>query len=194
MSAARNRGTAAETAVVGYLQETFWPYAERRALAGALDRGDITGTPGLCWEVKSTSGKFRLSEWVAETVVERANAKADYGILVIKPPGLGGRQVGRWFACLRGDEFDRLMGALAAEPQATVPMIKHGSPIAFSTATLRVAMATAATLAPSTIYVGTLRPPGTKEVPDQWFRVMTLECVTMLLHAAGYGTITPVGS
>lgn len=41
-------GTAAETAVVRYLAAHGFPAAERRALHGATDLGDITGTPGLC--------------------------------------------------------------------------------------------------------------------------------------------------
>ena len=45
-------GTAAETAVVRYLAAHGFPNAERRALHGATDLGDITGTPSLCWEVK----------------------------------------------------------------------------------------------------------------------------------------------
>ena len=45
-------GTAAETAVVRFLRDNGFPLAERRALHGSTDRGDITGTPGLVWEVK----------------------------------------------------------------------------------------------------------------------------------------------
>lgn len=45
-------GTAAETAVVRYLAAHGFPAAERRALHGATDLGDITGTPSLCWETE----------------------------------------------------------------------------------------------------------------------------------------------
>ena len=41
-------GTAAETAVVRYLAAHGFPAAERRALHGATDLGDITGTPRSC--------------------------------------------------------------------------------------------------------------------------------------------------
>jgi len=53
MSKAKAKGTSAETAVVKYLIDNGFPYAERRALNGALDLGDITGTPALAWEVKN---------------------------------------------------------------------------------------------------------------------------------------------
>ncbi|NAE18288.1 hypothetical protein, partial [Enterococcus hirae] len=48
----RDIGTAAETATVRYLRTAGFPHAERRALRGTHDCGDITGTPGLAWEVK----------------------------------------------------------------------------------------------------------------------------------------------
>jgi hypothetical protein len=47
MTRSKDKGTAAESLVVKYLQSTYWPHAERRALSGGLDKGDITGTPGL---------------------------------------------------------------------------------------------------------------------------------------------------
>jgi hypothetical protein len=43
MSKAKAKGTSAETAVVKFLIDNGFPYAERRALNGALDLGDITG-------------------------------------------------------------------------------------------------------------------------------------------------------
>ena len=47
-------GTAAETAVVRYLAAHGFPAAERRALHGATDLGDITGTPQIVWERATT--------------------------------------------------------------------------------------------------------------------------------------------
>lgn len=46
MSKSKAKGTAAESAVVKYLREQGWPSAERRALNGASDRGDIAGVVG----------------------------------------------------------------------------------------------------------------------------------------------------
>lgn len=80
-------GTAAETAVVRYLQANGWPSAERRALRGGSDAGDITGTPGVCWEVKArgrTVSDAQIADWLAETETERRNAGADVGVLVVR--------------------------------------------------------------------------------------------------------------
>lgn len=98
MSAARRKGTAAETAVTDYLRGT-WPHAERRALNGAKDRGDIAGIPGAVWEVKS-GARLALPEWMRETETERVNDGAAVGLLVIKPKGVGVTKVGEWPALL----------------------------------------------------------------------------------------------
>ena len=52
MSRSKDIGTRAEAAVVRYLCANGWANAERRALRGSADWGDVTGTPGLVWEVK----------------------------------------------------------------------------------------------------------------------------------------------
>lgn len=83
MSEARRKGTAFETAVVQYLQAHGFPYAERRALHGANDRGDITGIPGVVLELKATR-RIDVGEAVTETERERQNANAQYGITIIK--------------------------------------------------------------------------------------------------------------
>lgn len=82
-------GTDAERAVVRYLKANGWPHAERRALRGNDDAGDITGTPGLCWEVKSRNRQVtdtEIADWLAETDDERVNAGADLGVLVVRRP------------------------------------------------------------------------------------------------------------
>lgn len=85
----RDIGTAAETAVVRHLQTSGFPLAERRALHGAADLGDVTGTPGLVWEVKGgetakTASDGQIAAWLAETVCERANARAEHGFLIVQ--------------------------------------------------------------------------------------------------------------
>ncbi len=99
MSRSRAKGTSAETTVVNYLRLHGWPYAERRALAGAKDLGDITGTPGVCWEVKAGS-RLCIPEWMAQTETERVNSKSTLGVLVVKPKGLGTGNVNRWWAIM----------------------------------------------------------------------------------------------
>ncbi len=99
VGAARAKGTAAETAVVNYLRFQGWPYAERRALSGPNDKGDVTGTPDLVWEVKA-GNRLDVPGWLRETEVERVNARASYGILVVKPQGVGLGNVDRWWTVL----------------------------------------------------------------------------------------------
>lgn len=94
MSAARRKGTAAESAVADHLRAT-WPHVERRALNGAKDRGDIAGVPGVVVEVKS-GATIRIPEWMRETETERVNDGAALGLLVIKPKGVGTTRVADW--------------------------------------------------------------------------------------------------
>ena len=88
MSRNKQKGTAFETQIVRYLAEHGFPHAERRALAGVNDLGDITGTPGIVWECKNQK-TMNLAGWLDETMIETANANADYGILVAKRRGKG---------------------------------------------------------------------------------------------------------
>jgi len=70
MSAARAKGTAWETAIVGYLRGRGAPHAERRALNGSNDRGDIAGIPGLVIERGCVVNELELEiEDIARTVV-----------------------------------------------------------------------------------------------------------------------------
>lgn len=96
MGAARTKGTAAETAVAGYLARNGWPHAERRALFGSVDRGDITGTPGLCWEIKA-GARLDIPGWLRQLETETVNARAANGFLVVKPRGVGEANVHRWW-------------------------------------------------------------------------------------------------
>jgi hypothetical protein len=86
MSASKDRGTKWETNIVGYLRENGVPAAERRALAGTQDRGDIAGIPGVVIEAKSAT-RITLAEWVAEAEQERLNDNARYGIVWAKRAG-----------------------------------------------------------------------------------------------------------
>jgi len=96
MTAAKAKGTTAETAVALYLNTKGWQ-AERRALSGAKDKGDITGVPGVVFEVKSAA-RLCIPEWLRELDAEVANAHADTGLLVVKPKGVGFTRVGQWWA------------------------------------------------------------------------------------------------
>jgi hypothetical protein len=113
-------GTAAETAVVRYLQANGFAGAERRALRGGTDAGDITGCQGLAWEVKYRDrpvSDAQITAWVAETETERINAAADIGILVVRRPRAN---VAAWWAVIPLD-----VAAYLASPYDA---ISHGGP------------------------------------------------------------------
>lgn len=108
MSKAKQKGTAAESALVKYLAVNGFPNAERRALTGEFDQGDITGTPALAWEVKNHK-TYKFPEWLGEIRTETINAKADYGILVVKPNGVGFTNQGQWWAVMPVEEMVQLL-------------------------------------------------------------------------------------
>lgn len=125
MTRPKDIGTAAETAVVRFLRTAGFPHAERRALHGAVDLGDITGTPGVCWEVKGGDAARRASDgrvaaWLGETERERAAAAADVGVLVMQRAGVGPGNAGRWWAVA---PFFRLMPGSSWD--ATWPVRMH---------------------------------------------------------------------
>jgi Holliday junction resolvase len=111
MSKAKQKGTSAETALVRFLSGQGFPNAERRALGGGgfgEDLGDITGTPCLAWEVKNHKA-YHIPAWLKETETERVNAKADYGILAVKPNGVGLTNAGQWWAIMPMEAMVRLL-------------------------------------------------------------------------------------
>lgn len=187
----RMKGTSAESAVVKFLQDNGFPYAERRSLNGATDKGDISGCLGLCIEVKYAGAGLKIGPWLTETQQERVNAGADYGILVVKPPGLGDRNTAYWYAIMVGAEFDRLCNQALVNRLGTM-MVKAGEPTTFSAAALRSQLTAGVRpgeLAGFEVLALTLRPPGSKENPDAWYRVMTLEHMVRLVRAAGFGRL-----
>jgi len=100
------RGTAFETALVGWLQANGHPYAERRTLSGHNDRGDVAGIPGVVIEAKNCK-TIQLAAWVDELAVEMGNAGVDIGAVVIRRRGTS--DVGRSYAVMPLDVFNRLL-------------------------------------------------------------------------------------
>lgn len=88
MSRNKAKGTAFETLIVRYLQDHGFIHAERRALAGTNDLGDITGCGPLVFECKNHK-TLSFSEWLTEAETERVNASADYGVVIAKRRGKG---------------------------------------------------------------------------------------------------------
>lgn len=85
MSKAKAKGTAAETDVVKYLLSfpDHFPHAERRALAGKLDKGDVAGVPNWTIEIKAAE-RLALAAWQRETLTEQGNADTKYCCLIVK--------------------------------------------------------------------------------------------------------------
>jgi hypothetical protein len=88
MSASKRKGTAWESAIVDYLRAHGAPHAERRALGGAKDRGDVAGIPGVVVEAKAAA-KLELGAWLAEAEAERANDGAALAVVWHKRRGKG---------------------------------------------------------------------------------------------------------
>lgn len=84
----KRKGTAFETLVVRWLQDNGFPFAERRALAGSYDKGDIAGVPGIALECKATKA-FTPSEFVDEANIEAHNAGVPTGVAIVKRRGKG---------------------------------------------------------------------------------------------------------
>lgn len=82
----KNRGTAWETAIVRHANANGFPFAERRALSGNLDKGDGTLCPGIIFEAKDWAdyGDGDVTNWWAETAKEKKNANASIALLIVK--------------------------------------------------------------------------------------------------------------
>lgn len=106
MSASKQKGTAAETAVANWLKANGYPHAERRALNGNTDKGDITGLPGCVIEVKNCR-TMTLAEWITELRAEIRNAGALTGVVIHKRKGT--TNVGDWYATMPASVWLALM-------------------------------------------------------------------------------------
>lgn len=150
----REKGAVAERQLVSWLRENGWPGAERAVRTGyrtatrvSADPGDVTGTPGLVWQMKYTT-RF---EWPAvfaanlsETEEQRVAAGADFGLLIQRRAGTA--DVGRWWVWLRVADLARLLRplpsaratdlgqpALRMELAGLVPLLRaagYGTPLA----------------------------------------------------------------
>src|SRR5271169_4802551 len=83
----KQRGTAFETLIVDWLKLNGFPYAERRALHGSKDLGDIN-IPGVTLELKNCK-TMTLAAWLDEAKVEAANAGTEVYAVVHKRRGKG---------------------------------------------------------------------------------------------------------
>lgn len=101
MSRSTRAGTAAERAVVAYLQAHGHPHAERAPRWGAKDRGDVLGIPDVVVEVKAERA-LDLAAALTEAKTEAGNAGARGYLAVLKrrqrPPAEWYAVLPLWFA------------------------------------------------------------------------------------------------
>lgn len=108
MNPSRRKGTAWESTVVDYLKSFGWKHAERRALNGNLDRGDIAGLPGVVIEAKNAK-TIALAAWLDEANTEAANDGADLGVVWFKRRGH--IDAGKGYVVMDGRTFAQLLTA-----------------------------------------------------------------------------------
>lgn len=118
-------GTAAETAVVRAARRLGFPGAERRALHGSTDLGDVLLCPGAIVEVKGGDAARKASDgqiaaWLGETDRERLNAGAAVGLLVTQRSGIGATNADRWWAHLSLDQLASWRGLIRVPGAAGV--------------------------------------------------------------------------
>lgn len=123
MARPKDIGTKAETATVRFAQEFGYPFADRRALKGNKDQGDVLFCPGFIGEVKGGEAARKASDnqiasWLVETTVERANAKADMAILVV---ARWRQPTRRWWGVMWADD----VANLACDGASPVPATSH---------------------------------------------------------------------
>ena len=92
---AKAKGSQAERAVVAWLKQNGYQYADRRLAGATLDKGDISGIPGVTIEIKNHA-KLDLAGWTAELEIEMKNDNAWTGVVIHKRKGKG--DVGQWYA------------------------------------------------------------------------------------------------
>lgn len=115
MNRSKSVGTATESAVVKALRRNGFPHAERRALAGRADVGDVILCPGVIAEVKGGAAAKQASDgllqvWWEETVREQVNARADVALLVVARRGIGPVNADRWWVVWPVGMVARIVG------------------------------------------------------------------------------------
>lgn len=127
-------GKDTEQRVARWLRGNGHPHAERTVRTGyrvagreLVDGGDIDGTPGICWQVKSlrpaTRAEREVPAWLLETDSQRRSVGASVGLLVVRRWGT--TDVGRWWCYLAaGDLFGLADGfaSAAVDPAVVIPV------------------------------------------------------------------------
>ena len=107
----KQKGTAAETAVVNWLHRLGFGQAERLALRGNLDVGDVRVRPGIHLEVKAGAAAAHPSQgqvvkWRDEATVEGVNGGVDCYLVTKRK---GSADPGTWLVHLTLRELSELL-------------------------------------------------------------------------------------
>lgn len=108
MNRSGRKGWAGEAPVLAYLIQRGFIRSYRMRTQGAADKGDIGGIDNAVIEIKN-HGVYKFAEWMRETAVEKANAGARLGALVVKPKGLGAPKVDQWWVTMTLADFTQLL-------------------------------------------------------------------------------------
>lgn len=180
MSRSKSKGTWAETKSVEYFGVNGFPYAERVALGGAKDKGDVKLCPGVITEVKNCA-TLKLPGWFSELYDEIANSNAKHGFLTIKPKGIGETRIGEWWAGMTVEGFSVLHEEAGLPDLVPVPVWLPGHRYKDALPDEIAALSKH----PEFGYVG-IRPSGVDDLRF-WYVMTQLEQIVRLLRAAGYG-------
>lgn len=131
MNRAKAIGTAAETAVVRAARARGFPWADRYALHGRNDTGDVFLCPGVIVEVKGGDWAKKASDtlidaWLTETERERINAGAAVGFLVVQRAAVGPANAQRW------SSWWRLHWLMDLMPNQGIPSELYDQPVRLS--------------------------------------------------------------
>jgi hypothetical protein len=126
VSKSKQIGTKCETAVTRYAIEHGFPDAERLALRGNQDHGDVRLTAGLHVEVKGgkmadNASPTLISDWLEECDREAQNS-GSFVFLCVKRKGYGEQRVGVWRAVFRLKQLDEVYADGYAVGHAAVEM------------------------------------------------------------------------
>lgn len=107
------KGKDTERKVAGYLRDVGFPGAERAVRTGyrtaardVADPGDITGTPGIVWQVKDCA-REQIDDWLSEAEDQAVATGADLGVLVVRRRGHA--DPARWWAWLTLNDVGLLL-------------------------------------------------------------------------------------
>lgn len=113
----KQKGTAFETSIVGYLRESWSDIVERLTLSGSHDRGDIANFRVgnarrlIAWELKNHKA-MNLPGWVREAQEEASNYGAVAGVVCHKRRGK--TAPGEQFVTMTVDDFLTILHAAAS--------------------------------------------------------------------------------